>query len=112
MTRLRVYASMSRWLVVSLLLAPCLACEKKAPEPTASAAQPASPFLPSQPNPAATPTPAPTGSAQQEPLHITWIDPPAFKRVPPSNPLRQASFVVPHADGDSEDGELTVFYFG
>ena len=49
---------------------------------------------------------------QQEPLHITWIDPPAFKRVPPSNPMRKASFVVPHVAGDSEDGELTVFYFG
>ena len=49
---------------------------------------------------------------QQEPLHITWIDPPAFKRVPPSNPMRKASFVVPRAAGDTEDGELTVFYFG
>ena len=49
---------------------------------------------------------------QQEPLHITWVDPPAFKRVPPSNPMRKASFVVPRAAGDSEDGELTVFYFG
>lgn len=49
---------------------------------------------------------------QQEPLHITWIDPPAFKRVPPSNAMRKASFVVPRVPGDSEDGELTVFYFG
>jgi hypothetical protein len=49
---------------------------------------------------------------QQEPLHITWLDPPAFKRVPPSNPMRKASYVVPRADGDKEDGELTVFYFG
>jgi hypothetical protein len=49
---------------------------------------------------------------QQEPLHITWIDPPAFKRVPPSNPMRKAAFIVPRAEGDTEDGELTVFYFG
>ena len=49
---------------------------------------------------------------QQEPLHITWVDPPAFKRVPPSNPMRKASFIVPRASGDAEDGELTVFYFG
>jgi hypothetical protein len=55
---------------------------------------------------------APMGSAQQEPLHITWVDPPAFRRVPPSNPMRKASFVVPHVDGDTDDGELTVFYFG
>ena len=26
--------------------------------------------------------------------------------------MRKASYVVPHAPGDSEDGELTVFYFG
>ena len=26
--------------------------------------------------------------------------------------MRKASFIVPRADGDSEDGELTVFYFG
>lgn len=49
---------------------------------------------------------------QQEPMQITWLDPPAFKRVPPSNPMRKASYVVPRATGDAEDGELTVFYFG
>lgn len=97
--------------LASVCLALCVACEKKAPEPTA---QPASPLLPS-PASSATPTPTspvPTGSAQQEPLHITWLDPPSFKRVPPSNPMRKASYVVPRADGDAEDGELTVFYFG
>ena len=26
--------------------------------------------------------------------------------------MRKASFIVPRADGDAEDGELTVFYFG
>ena len=58
------------------------------------------------------PSPTAAGSAQQEPLHITWVDPPAFKRVPPSNPMRKASFIVPRAAGDTEDAELTVFYFG
>jgi hypothetical protein len=91
-------------------------CEKKAPEPGNGAAQPPSPFLPSQPPKAPTaapsPSPAPAASMQQEPLHITWVDPPAFKRVPPSNAMRKASFVVPRASGDSEDGELSVFYFG
>jgi hypothetical protein len=101
------------WLVaVVASLAWCVACEKKPPEPTASA-QPASPFLPSQPSAgAAAPAPAPAASMQQEPLHITWVDPPAFKRVPPSNPMRKAAFIVPRAEGDTEDGELTVFYFG
>lgn len=45
-------------------------------------------------------------------MQITWLDPPSFKRVPPSNPMRKAAYVVPRAAGDSEDGELTVFYFG
>jgi hypothetical protein len=95
-----------------LVLASAVACEKKPPEPSA---QPASPFLPTQPSAAAAPllpTPAPAASMQQEPLHITWVDPPAFKRVPPSNPMRKAAFVVPRAAGDGDDGELTVFYFG
>jgi hypothetical protein len=94
----------------SVCLALCAACEKKAPEPSA---QPASPLLPPTPSPT-TPVTSPTaaGSAQQEPLHITWLDPPSFKRVPPSNPMRKASYVVPRASGDAEDGELTVFYFG
>jgi hypothetical protein len=98
-------------LAVTLLAA----CEKKTPEPTATAAMPPSPFLSSQAKPAApplSPSPAPAGSMQQEPMHITWVDPPGFKRVPPSNPMRKAAFVVPRATGDSEDGELTVFYFG
>jgi len=94
------------------LLAALIGCEKKAPEPTA---QPASPALQAEPalKPSAplVPPAAPT-SATQEELHVTWIDPPAFKRVPPSNPMRKASYIVPRAPGDSEDGELTVFYFG
>jgi hypothetical protein len=90
-----------------------LACEKKTPEPTASAPYPPSPFLsPSGTTTPVFPTPAPAGSMQQEPMQITWLDPPAFKRVPPSNPMRKAAYVVPRATGDAEDGELTVFYFG
>jgi hypothetical protein len=87
-----------------------LGCEKKIAEPTASAPYPPSPFLSPSSKPAT--TPAPAGSMQQEPMQITWLDPPAFKRVPPSNPMRKASYVVPRAAGDGEDGELTVFYFG
>lgn len=85
------------------------ACSKKAPEPTATAPIPTS-SAPQSPQVA--PAPTAIGSVQQEPLHITWVDPPAFRRVPPSNPMRKAAFVVPHAASDHEDGELTVFYFG
>jgi hypothetical protein len=101
------------WLYALMLVATAAACEKKPPEPTATT-QPASPspLVPPAPQAAPAPAPAAAGSAQQEPLHITWVDPPAFKRVPPSNPMRKASFIVPRAPVDSEDGELTVFYFG
>jgi hypothetical protein len=110
MAALRALRSRSGFGFAISCLALCVACEKKAPEPSA---QPASPFLPGTPSAPATPaTPPAAASAQQEPLHITWIDPPAFRRVPPSNPMRKASYVVPRAEGDAEDGELTVFYFG
>lgn len=95
----------------ALLVGLCVGCEKRAAEPSAPAT---STLLPSPPSsaPALPLAPAPGKPEQQEPLHITWIDPPAFKRVPPSNPMRKASYVVPRAPGDAEDGELTVFYFG
>ncbi len=86
-----------------------VACEKKTPELTASQAPP-SPFLSSSPKPQS--APAPVGSAGQEPLRITWEDPPSFKRVPPPNPMRKASFVVPRAEGDPADGDISVSYFG
>jgi hypothetical protein len=41
----------------------------------------------------------------------TWVDPPEWKRVKGS-PMRQATYEVPRAKGDGEDGELGVFYFG
>jgi hypothetical protein len=85
------------------------ACEKKPPEPTASQTPP-SPFLSAQPK--AAPVAAPIGSAPQEPMRITWEDPPSFKRVPPPNPMRKASFVVPRAEGDTADGDISVSYFG
>lgn len=103
--------SFGSWLIALSLVA-LGGCDKKTPEPVSSAPlqpAPASPFLSAAPRVA---TPAPAGSADQEPLHITWLDPPSFKRVPPSNPMRKAAYVVPHAEGDTEDGELTVFYFG
>lgn len=87
----------------------CTACQKKTQEPSAQSGSPLIPS-PSSAPPAAAPTPV--GTAAQEPLHVTWVDPPSFRRVPPSNAMRKASYVVPRAEGDTEDGELTVFYFG
>ena len=100
-TRVRIAAG------VALLLACC----EKTPEPT-----PSSPFLPEPPAPAPQPTlsasPSPTATVSAVPVEITWADPPGWQRSPKANPARKATYVVPRAPGDKEDGELGVFYFG
>jgi hypothetical protein len=83
-----------------------LAC-RKAPEPPAPESSPSAAAVPS-PRPA---EPPPAASALP-PVEITWVDPPGLRRVPPKSPMRKASFEVPHAKEDKEDGELAVFYFG
>jgi hypothetical protein len=110
MIALRAQAFCRPTLVFGLLVLG--ACAKKEPEPAPLAPSPAAPIASGPARPSLPSVPAPASSAEQEPLHITWVDPPTFKRVPPSNPMRKASFVVPRAAGDSEDGEVTVFYFG
>ncbi|MEO6603287.1 MAG: hypothetical protein ABIQ16_25610 [Polyangiaceae bacterium] len=81
---------------------------KKAPEPPAAVASPSSTGTPASP-----PEPAPQPAASAlPPVEITWVDPPGLRRVPPKSPMRKASFEVPHAKEDKEDGELAVFYFG
>ena len=88
-----------------------LAC-RKTPEPpgagSASAAQTPSAAAPG-PGLAAHRSVHDSASA---PVQITWADPPGLRRVQPKNAMRKASYEVPHASGDSEDGELAVFYFG
>lgn len=103
----------ARWLSPALLaLVAALGCDKKAPEPSAAAAPLTPPGSEPAPSAKSVTTPAAPAGAGQEPLQITWVDPPTFKRVPPPNPMRKASYVVPRAPGDGEDGELSVFYFG
>lgn len=93
----------SFWLCCAALA--CVQC-KKQPEPQRS-------------EPALTPVPAlsvalpvtsvlpPTAAAA-----VTWVDPPKWTRLPASNPMRKATYKIPRASGDAEDGELAVFYFG
>lgn len=45
-------------------------------------------------------------------MAITWEDPAAWKRVPKESAMRKATYAVPKAEGDPEDAELAVFYFG
>lgn len=45
-------------------------------------------------------------------MQVTWVDPPEWKRSEHPRPMRKATYVIPRASGDAEDGELGVFYFG
>ena len=53
---------------------------------------------------------APSVGLAARPAGITWVDPPGLRRVPPMNPTHKASYVVPRAPGDSEDGQMAVFH--
>jgi hypothetical protein len=84
-----------------------LAC-RKTPEPTGADSKPSL-------QASASPRPAPhepTANSASPAVEITWVDPPGLRRVPPKSAMRKASFEVPRVNGDSEDGELAVFYFG
>lgn len=43
---------------------------------------------------------------------LAFTAPPAWQTRPAASSMRVAEFVVPHADGDTEDAELIVYYFG
>ncbi len=89
--------------LISLALLP--SC-KKTPEPTGSAG-PSLLAMGAGSKPA-TPPVAPSAL----PLGVTWVDPSGWVKEPKSSPMRKATYHVPRAKGDDEDGELAVFYFG
>lgn len=43
---------------------------------------------------------------------LTFTAPPDWKAVTVSSSMRVAQYALPHAAGDTEDGELVVYYFG
>jgi len=43
---------------------------------------------------------------------IAWTTPSGWKQETPSSGMRYAQFRIPGADGDPEDAECAVFYFG
>ncbi len=94
------------WIAVVCLAISC----KKDPEPPT-----APPPLPPPSNVPAAPAAPPIDSRTPPaalPIAVTWEDPPAFQRLSGNNPMRKATYKVPKAKGDAEDGELAVFYFG
>lgn len=98
------------------LLAGGVAC-RKAPEPpgAGASAAPQNSSASSVTPQSAPQSPAahqPADDSASPPMGITWADPPGLRRVAPKNAMRKASYEVPRAKGDTEDGELAVFYFG
>lgn len=89
-------------------------CQKKTPEPPAAASSPGSSATAAQPPvaPGAAVVPGAPAANGLPAVEITWVDPPGLRRVPPKSAMRKASYEVPRAKGDTEDGELAVFYFG
>jgi hypothetical protein len=98
--------------LIAILSASCKKTPEPKPEPLAEIPfvdAGAGPVAPA-PQPVAAPKPAP--DAGLPPVAITWVDPPAWKRAEKGGMMRKATYVVPRAPGDKEDGDLGVFYFG
>jgi hypothetical protein len=82
-------------------------CQKEKPPEPAPAPPPAAPAAVAQAKPA--PPPEPPKPAAKP---LEWDDPSQWKKVPPSSPMRAASYAIPAAKGDKEPGELNVFVLG
>jgi hypothetical protein len=95
---------MKHRLALATLLAALGCSNETPPEPAVHAASP----LPA-PAPSAAPA-TPPGAARTGGL--TWTDPPAWPREAPRSSMRVATYRVPRAEGDTDDAELAVFYFG
>jgi hypothetical protein len=78
---------------------------RKAPEPLATDA--GAPLAAS-----ARPEAVPAIASALALVGLTWVDPAGLRRVPPLSSTHKASYLVPRAAGDSEDGEVAVFHLG
>jgi hypothetical protein len=43
---------------------------------------------------------------------LTYVAPQGWRQQPVVSSMRVAEFTLPHADGDSEDAQLVLYYFG
>ena len=82
-----------------------VACDKPAePTPTAS------------PERAAAPSPTPNAPAKEaapaRPTEVVYEAPAGWQKAENPNPMRKATFKIPHAEGDAEDAELSVSQAG
>lgn len=105
------------FLIFSILVvtASVAGCSKKNPdaEPAQGAKTPEVASAASENPKAVQPVAAPQApAAMASDVQITWTDPPEWKRVPPKNAMRKATYEIPAATGEAEGAELSVFYFG
>ncbi len=56
--------------------------------------------------------PAGAEAVRTEAAGLRFSVPRAWTRVPAPSDVRAAQYRIPHADGDGEDGELVLFFFG
>ena len=91
-------------LVLMAIAALVCACEK-APEPSASSSTPTSTAATS------TASAAPA-KPKVGPGEIAWDVPAKWKEVPSPNAMRIATYLIPRADGDPDDGEMSVSRVG
>jgi hypothetical protein len=56
--------------------------------------------------------PAGADTTRSEAAGLRFYVPGEWARVPAPSDMRAAQFRVPHREGDAEDGELVLFYFG
>jgi hypothetical protein len=43
---------------------------------------------------------------------LSFTTPDGWRQPPSNSPMRVAEFTLPHAEGDAEDAQLIVYYFG
>lgn len=96
-----------------LLMSSLVACDKPVPETTKPAAEPSSQSaqVAMSGNPMVMTPPAPSSaapSAGSSAKEVVWTAPAAWALQPNASQMRKATFKIPHAAGDTEDGELSV----
>ncbi|TVP84025.1 MAG: hypothetical protein EA347_11535 [Thioalkalivibrio sp.] len=96
----------SSLLLLPLFTVTLIAC---APEDPAQTTDPAA-AAPAEQD-AAPALPAPAGSDTDAVAGLLWTVPPGWE-MQPQRPMRAATYDTPPAEGDSEPGEVAVFYFG
>lgn len=83
--------------------------EKPAADSSTAALPPGHPPIPGRGasgSGAVAPPPAASASDLKFEAPVDW------KPVPPPSAMRKAQYAIPHVEGDSEDGEVVLFYFG